>query len=130
MISLFTTTPIVQTHRVAIMMAVLFGVSGLISTNAGPIASAATANQTGNQTDVNTAVGGGGNQEIASKQLVLAMRALEAGDNAAAEGYMKEADKNLSDGQAKMHLGEAMKALQAGDIQGAKMHAQVTQGML
>ena len=48
----------------------------------------------------------------------------------AAEGYMKEADKSLSEGQAKMHLGEAMKALQAGDIQGAKMHAQVAQGML
>ena len=47
-----------------------------------------------------------------------------------AEGYMKEADKSLSEGQVKMHLGEAMKALQAGDIQGAKMHAQVAQGML
>ena len=30
-------------------------------------------------------------------------------------------------GAAKMHLGEAIKALQAGDTAGAKMHAQVAQ---
>ena len=33
-------------------------------------------------------------------------------------------------GAAKMHLDEAMKALQAGDIEGAKMHAQVAQDSL
>jgi cellobiose-specific phosphotransferase system component IIA len=97
--------------------------------NVGPIASAAATNQTGNQTGVSTA-SGGGDQETANKQLDLAIKALDSGDNAAAEGYMKEADKNLSEGQAKMHLGEAMKALKAGDIQGAKTHAQVAQGML
>ena len=31
---------------------------------------------------------------------------------------------------AKMHLGEAMKALQAGDTEGAKMHAQAAQDSL
>ena len=31
---------------------------------------------------------------------------------------------------AKMHLGEAIKALQAGDTAGAKMHAQATQDSL
>ena len=33
-------------------------------------------------------------------------------------------------GAAKMHLDEAMKALQAGDTDGAKMHAQAAQGYL
>ena len=44
-----------------------------------------------------------------------------------AEGSTKEADKTLSEGEAKMHLGEAMKALQAGDIGGAMMHTQAAQ---
>jgi hypothetical protein len=43
---------------------------------------------------------------------------------------MKEADKTLSEGEAKMHLGEAMKALQAGDTAGAMMHTQAAQGSL
>ena len=30
---------------------------------------------------------------------------------------------NKCRGEAKMHIGEAMKSLQAGDIEGAKMHA-------
>ena len=34
------------------------------------------------------------------------------------------------EGDAKMHLGEAMKALQAGDTAGAEMHAQVAQDSL
>jgi hypothetical protein len=83
-----------------------------------------------NQTGVNMttgAVGGGGNQEPANKQLDQAMKALDSEDNAAAEGYLKEADKSLS-GEAKMHIGEAMKALQAGDIEGAKMHTQFARG--
>ena len=37
---------------------------------------------------------------------------------------MTEADKTLPEGQAKFHLSEAMKALQAGDVQGAKTHLQ------
>ena len=128
MIPLFIMRHIVQTYKVAIMMAILFGASGLIITNVVPFASAATTNQTGSNM-TNTA-GGGGDQETPSKQLDLAIKALDSGDDTAAEGYMKEADKGLSAGQAKMHLGEAMKALQAGDSQGAKMHAQVAQGML
>jgi cellobiose-specific phosphotransferase system component IIA len=66
----------------------------------------------------------GGDQVTATKQLDLAMKALESGDSAAAEGYMTEADKTLSEGEAKTHLSEAMKALQAGDMEGAKTHAQ------
>jgi cellobiose-specific phosphotransferase system component IIA len=89
---------------------------------------ASSANQTGvNMTTA--ASGGGGNQEPANKQLDQAMTALDSGDNAAAEEYLKEADNSLS-GEAKMHVGEAMKALQAGDMEGAKMHTQVAQGLL
>jgi cellobiose-specific phosphotransferase system component IIA len=72
----------------------------------------------------------GGDQVTATKQLDLAMKALESGDSAAAEGYMTEADKTLPEGQAKFHLGEAMKALQAGDVQGAKTHLQAAQNSL
>jgi hypothetical protein len=88
---------------------------------------ASSANQTG--VNMTTAASGGGNQEPANKQLDQAMKALDSGDNAAAEEYLKEADNSLS-GEAKMHVGEAMKALQAGDIEGAKMHTQVAQGLL
>ena len=88
---------------------------------------ASSANQTG--VNMTTTASGGGNQEPANKQLDQAMKALDSGDNAAAEEYLKEADNSLS-GEAKMHVGEAMKALQAGDIEGAKMHTQVAQGLL
>ena len=121
----------IQTYIVTVAIAVLFGVGILIMTNSGPIAFAsplsATTNQTGNQTGANitTTAGGGGDQETATKQLDQAMKALESGDKAAAEGYMKEADKTLSEGAAKTHLSEAMKALQADDIGGAKTHTQV-----
>jgi hypothetical protein len=133
-------TPRIQTYIiVAVSVAVLFGVGILNMTNISHIAFAsyaagATTNQTGNQTGANitttTAGGGGGDQVTPTKQLDLAMKALDSGDKAAAEGYMKEADKTLSEGEAKMHLGEAMKALQAGDTEGAKMHAQAAQGYL
>jgi len=121
----------IQTYIVTVAIAVLFGVGILIMTNSGPIVFAsplsATTNQTGNQTGANitTTAGGGGDQETATKQLDQAMKALESGDKAAAEGYMKEADKTLSEGAAKTHLSEAMKALQADDIGGAKTHTQV-----
>jgi hypothetical protein len=132
-------TPRIQTYIVvAVYVAVLFGVGILIMTNSGPVAFAsplsAATNQTGNQTGANittTSAGGGGeDQETITKQLDQAMKALDSGDKAAAEGYMKEADKTLSEGEAKTHLSEAMKALQAGDTDGAKMHAQAAQGYL
>jgi cellobiose-specific phosphotransferase system component IIA len=121
----------IQSYIVTLAIAVVFGVGILIMINNGPIAFAtplsATTNQTGNQTGTNitTTAGGGGDQVTATKQLDLAMKALESGDNAAAAGYMTEADKTLSEGEAKTHLSEAIKALQAGDIEGAKTHAQV-----
>lgn len=102
-------TLMTRTFKISIAMVVLFGVSGLIISNVGLIASA---------------------QETANKQLDEAMKALDSGDNAAAEGYMTEADKTLPEGQAKFHLGEAMKALQAGDVQGAQTHLQAAQNSL
>lgn len=86
-----------------------------------------TANQTGGNMTTTT---GGGNQETANKQLDQAMKALDSGDNAVADAALKEADNSLSGGEAKMHIGEAMKSLQAGDTEGAKMHAQIAQGLL
>jgi hypothetical protein len=43
---------------------------------------------------------------------------------------MEEADKVLSEGGAKMHLDNAMKALQAGDNAGATRHTQAAQDNL
>jgi len=103
----------IEMYSVALIAAILFGVSVLISTSMTTILVSA-------QVD----------QETANKQLDQAMKALESGDSAAADGYMKEADKTLSEGEAKMHLGEAMKALQAGDAEGAKTHIEAAQGSL
>jgi hypothetical protein len=100
-----------QIYNIAIAVAVLFGVTGLIISNVGPETFAQT-------------------QETANKQMDEAMKALDSGDNAAAEGYMTEADNTLPEGQAKFHLGEALKALQAGDVPGAKMHLEAAQSSL
>jgi hypothetical protein len=100
-----------QIYNIAIAVAVLFGVTGLIISNVDPVAFAQT-------------------QETGNKQMDEAMKALDSGDNAAAEGYMTEADKTLPEGQAKFHLGEALKALQAGDVPGAKMHLEAAQSSL
>ena len=109
---------------VTVATAVLFGLGTMIITNIIPIAFASPLSTT-NQTGANiTTTGGVGDQSTATKQLDQAMKALESGDNAAAEGYMKEADNTLSEGEAKTHLNEAMKALEAGDIEGAKTHTQ------
>ena len=133
------TTSIRTIHIVGIITAVLLGVGLLTATNITPFASASpaaatttTTNQTGNQTGANitTTGGGAGDQATATKQLDQAVKALESGDNAAAEGYMTEADNTLSEGEAKTHLDEAMKALQADDIDGARMHAQLAQDSL
>jgi hypothetical protein len=102
-------TLMAQTYKVAIAMAVLFGVSGLIISNVGPIASA---------------------QETANKQLDEASKALDSGDNAGAEGFLIEANNTLAEGQAKTEVGEAMTALQAGNITGAQMEIEAAQGLL
>jgi cellobiose-specific phosphotransferase system component IIA len=102
-------TLMVQTFRLAIAMAILFGVTGLIISNVGPVAFA---------------------QETANKQIDEAMKALDSGDNAAAEGFLQEANQTLPDGPAKTEVGEAMTALQAGNVTGAMTQLQAAQNTL
>jgi cellobiose-specific phosphotransferase system component IIA len=116
-----------QSYLVAVVIAAMFGVSGLMG-NIGHFAFAslvATTNQTGNQTGANmtTTAGSGGDQATARMHLGEAMEALATGDAAGAKMHMEEADKVLQEGNAKMHLGEAIKALQAGNTTGASIHA-------
>jgi cellobiose-specific phosphotransferase system component IIA len=106
----FIMTLMVQTFKIAIAMAVLFGV-GLIISNVGPIASAS-------------------DQETANKQLDEALKSLDSGDNAGAEGDLIEANSTLAEGQAKTEVGEAITALQAGNITGAQMEIEAAQGLL
>jgi uncharacterized protein HemY len=105
----FIMTLMVQTFKIAIAMAVLFGV-GLIISNVGPIVSAS-------------------DQETANKQLDEALKSLDSGDNAGAEGYLIEAN-NTQQREAKTEVGEAMTALQAGNITGAQMELEAAQGLL
>ena len=63
-------TLMAQTFEITIAMVVLFGLSGLTISNVGPIASA--------------------QEETANKQIVEAMKALNAGDDAAAEGLCRK----------------------------------------
>jgi cellobiose-specific phosphotransferase system component IIA len=98
-------TSMVQNFRLAIAMAVLFGVSGLII-SIGAVAFA---------------------QETADKQIDEAVKALESGDNAAAEGFLQEANQTLPEGQAKTDVSEAMMALQSGNVTGATTLLQAAQ---
>jgi hypothetical protein len=127
-------TAMIETYKIAIGIAVILGVSGLIIANVSPIASAspaATTNQTANQTgNMTTTADGGGDQATAKMHLDEGMKALQAGDTAGAEMHMGLANQVLSEGEAKMHLDEAMRALQAGDTAGAETHAQLAQGSL
>jgi hypothetical protein len=103
-------TLMVQTFRLAIAMAVLFGVTGLVISNVDPVAFAQT-------------------QETANKQLDEAMKALDSGDNEGAMGYLQEANQTLSEGPEKTEVGEAMTALQAGNVTGAMTDIQAAQSM-
>ena len=103
-------TLMAQTFEITIAMVVLFGLSGLIISNVGPIAFA--------------------QEETANKQIVEAMKALNAGDDAAAEGAMQEANNTLPEGLAKTQVDEAMKALQAGNSTGAMTHLLAAQNNL
>lgn len=103
---LFMMTARIQTYTVAVIAAVLFGVSVLISTSM-------------------TSTADGQVQEKTNRQLEQVVKALDSGDIAAAKGYMNETFQGLPEGAAKMHLGEAIKALQSDDTEGAKMHVQL-----
>jgi cellobiose-specific phosphotransferase system component IIA len=107
---IFMMTLMVQTCKIVIAMVVVFGLSGLTISNVGPIASA--------------------QEETANKQIVEAMKALDSGDDAAAEGSMQEANNTLPEGLAKTEVDEAMKALQAGNSTGAMTHLQAAQNNL
>jgi hypothetical protein len=102
-------TLMIQTFRLAIAVALAFGVTGLIISNTSPEAFA---------------------QETANKQIDEAMKALDSGDNAAAEGYLQEANQTLPEGPAKTEVGEAMTALQAGNVTGAITQLQAAQNTL
>ena len=105
-------TLMAQTFEITIAMVVLFGLSGLVITNLGPIASA--------QED----------EETANKQIVEAMKVLNSGDDAVAEEAMQEANNTLPEGLAKTQVEDAMKALQAGNSTGAMTHLQAAQNNL
>ena len=66
-------------------------------------------------------------QETANKQIDEAVKALESGDNAAAEGFLQEANQTLPEGQAKTDVSEAMMALQSGNVTGATTLLQAAQ---
>jgi hypothetical protein len=105
----FMMTLMIQNIRLEIALAVLFGITGLIVSNVGPVVFA---------------------QETANKQLEEAVKALDSGDNAGAEGYLQEANQTLPEGQAKTEVGEAMMALQAGNVTGATTDIQAAQALL
>jgi cellobiose-specific phosphotransferase system component IIA len=105
----FMMTLMIQNIRLEIALAVLFGITGLIVSTVGPVVFA---------------------QETANKQLEEAMKALDSGDNAGAEGYLQEANQTLPEGQAKTEVGEAMTALQAGNVTGATTDIQAAQALL
>ena len=59
------------------------------------------------------------------------MKALESGDIAEAEEYLKETVQGLPDGVTKTHLSVAINALQySNDTKGPRMHIQLVQDSL
>ncbi len=95
--------------------AVLFGLGVLISTSMTPTA--------GGQAVVD--------QEKINRQLEQALKALDSGDIAAAEGYLEETVQRLPTGESKTHLEIAMNALQtSNDTESARMHVQLVQDSL
>ena len=62
-------------------------------------------------------------QEKINRQLEQALKALDSGDIAAAEGYLEETVQRLPTGESKTHLGIAINALQSSnDTKSARMH--------
>ncbi|MGA7541635.1 MAG: hypothetical protein WBW34_01100 [Nitrososphaeraceae archaeon] len=68
-------------------------------------------------------------QEKINRQLKQALKALDSGDIAAAEGYLEETVQRLPTGESKTHLEIAMNALQtSNDTKSARMHVQLVGG--
>jgi hypothetical protein len=102
----------IQTHIVAVIAAVLFGLGVLISTGL-----------------TTTADGQAVDQEKINRQLDQVLKALESSDTAAAVGYLEETVQQLPTGESKTHLSIAINALlNSNDTKSAMMHVQLVQG--
>jgi hypothetical protein len=102
-------------NSVAVIAAVLFGFGVLISTSMTTTA------------DGQAVV----DKEKINRQLEQVMKALDSGDIAAAEEYLKETAQGLPDGEAKTHLSVAIDALKySNDTKAPKMHVQLVEGSL
>jgi outer membrane protein assembly factor BamD (BamD/ComL family) len=100
---------------VTVIAALLFGLGVLISTSMTTTA------------DGQAVV----DQEKINRQLEQALKALDSGDIAAAEGYLEETVQRLPTGESKTHLQIAINALQnSNDSKSASMHVQLVQGSL
>jgi hypothetical protein len=107
-------TASIQTYAIAIIPAVLFELGVPIS--AGVTTSA----------DGQAAV----DKEKINRQLEQIMKALDSGDNAAAENYLKETIQGLPT-MEKTQLSVALNALQnSNDTKSARMHVQLVQSSL
>jgi hypothetical protein len=96
---------------VTLIAAVLFGLGVLISTS------------------MTTTADGHVDQEKINRQLEQALKALDSGDIAAAEGYLEETVQWLPTGESKTHLGIAINALQtSNDTKSARMHVLLVEG--
>ncbi len=70
-------------------------------------------------------------QEKINRQLEQALKALDSGDIAAAEGYLEETVQGLPDGETKTHVSVAIDALKySNDTKGPSMHIQLVQNSL
>ena len=98
-------------NTVAIIAAILFGLGVLISTSMTADGQAVV------------------DQEKINRQLEQALKALDSGDIAAAEGYLEETVQGLPAGESKTHLEIAMNALQtSNDTESARMHVLIVGG--
>jgi hypothetical protein len=102
-------------NTVVVIAAVLFGFGVLISTSMTTTA------------DGQAVV----DKEKINRQLEQVMKALDSGDIAAAEEYLKETAQGLPDGEAKTHLSVAIDALKySNDTKAPRMHVQLVEGSL
>jgi hypothetical protein len=102
-------------NSVAVIAAVLFGFGVLISTSMTTTA------------DGQAVV----DKEKVNRQLEQVLKALDSGDIAAAEEYLKETAQGLPDGEAKTHLSVAIDALKySNDTKAPRMHVQLVEGSL
>jgi hypothetical protein len=102
-------------NTVVVIAAVLFGFGVLISTSMTTTA------------DGQAVV----DKEKVNRQLEQVLKALDSGDIAAAEEYLKETAQGLPDGEAKTHLSVAIDALKySNDTKAPRMHVQLVEGSL